>query len=201
MVSIYDRRTRASLDNVALRHVLFGPLPLSDDVQRDTGKNLPSVGVEARPIVELVAALGAPVPHLYLAGLFVKKVNRLDDTLGFLLEFLLGLLAVLFGCARGLGRASACRADEHNRERRQFDIRFQCATLSMSFASMSLALIKFLFQCNYHFVSHRWTQTLIPNQDIITGGMASQFLRLKDLVGLDTQFLAPAAAFELGYRT
>jgi hypothetical protein len=99
------------LDNVALRRVLLGLLPLSDDVQRDTGKSLPSAGVEARPIVELVAAFGAPVPQLYLAGSFIEKFNRVDDPLGcllgFLLGLLLGLLAVFDGCAPGLGRASA----------------------------------------------------------------------------------------------
>jgi hypothetical protein len=47
VVAVYDRRTRVSLDNVALLRVFLRLLPLSDDVQRDSGKSLARAGVEA----------------------------------------------------------------------------------------------------------------------------------------------------------
>ena len=51
----------------------------------------PSAGVETGRVVELVAALGAPVPHLYFAGRFIKEFDRVEDALGFLLGFLVVL--------------------------------------------------------------------------------------------------------------
>jgi hypothetical protein len=76
--------------------------------------------VEAGRVVELVAALGAPVPHLYFAGRFIEEFNRVGDSLG----FSLGYLALVDKRASRVRRVRACRCEKENREYRRFQKRF-----------------------------------------------------------------------------
>ena len=78
----------------------------------------PVRGVEAGRVVELVAALGAPVPHLYFAGRFIEEFNRVGDSLG----FSLGYLALVDKRASRVRRVRACRCEKENREHRQFQV-------------------------------------------------------------------------------
>src|SRR5258707_828515 len=66
--------------------------------------------VETGRVVELVAALGAPVPHLYFAGRFIEEFDRVQDAL----RFLRGFLVVANRTAHRVRRVDACRSDEHH---------------------------------------------------------------------------------------
>src|SRR6476469_6432314 len=133
MVSVYDRRTCISLDNVALLRVFLKLLPLDDDIRRDTGKSLARAGVETGRVVKLIATLDAPVPHLYFAGRFIEEFDWVQDTL----RFLLGFLVVANRPADRVRRADACRSAEDHRERCPFQVRFHA---SLRFRSCSVRI-------------------------------------------------------------
>jgi hypothetical protein len=67
MVSIYDRRTRASLDNVALRSVLLRLLSLLGKVLRDLRESLARHRMEAGAVKEFDLAVWASIKRFVAA--------------------------------------------------------------------------------------------------------------------------------------
>src|SRR5262245_9471087 len=77
MVSIYDRRTRASLDNVALRRVLLRLLSLLGKVLRDLRESLARHRMEAGAVKEFdLAVLPWRMPNVRPPGLRVEEGMR-----------------------------------------------------------------------------------------------------------------------------